>query len=65
MAVVKHDVHISRAVDKMATKFQRCTLAIEARQFNADAVNTLRYNRKSKLEDGGLEAGGNLTSCCR
>src|SRR5664279_5226089 len=57
MAAAKPEILISPLQDKIATKFQQITYISEVQQLNGASGNTVRPNRKWKIQDGDLQSG--------
>jgi hypothetical protein len=63
MAASKPEVLISQLVDELVTKFQRLSPFVsEVQQLNASSLIAVRSNRKSEVEDGGLQTGSTYIS---
>jgi len=65
MAASKLEIRISRLVDMIATKFQRLPHVFGCKESNSTIGNTVRRNRKSEIQDGGLQSGNTYISTCR
>ena len=55
MAAVKTEMLISQLLDKIATKFQRLPHIVGVQQLSGSIADNARCNRKSVIQDGGLQ----------
>jgi len=51
------EIRISRLVNMIATKFQRLPHVFGGKESNGTIGNTVQRNRKSEIQDGGLQSG--------
>jgi len=65
MAAYNLEIRVSRLVDMISTKFQRLPLGFRGKVSNGTIGNTVRRNRKSEIQDGGLQSGNTYISTCR
>jgi len=55
----------SQFLDKIGTKFQRLTHVFGGKESNGTIGNTVGRNRKSEIQDGGLQSEKTSISTCR
>jgi len=55
----------SQLLDKIGTKFQRLPHVFGGKESNGTIGNTVRRNRKSEIQDSGLQSGNTHISTCR
>jgi len=55
----------SQLLDKIGTKFQRLPPCFRGKESNGTIGNTVRRNRKSEIQDGGLQSGNTYIWTCK
>jgi len=60
-----HPIPWSQLLDKLGTKFHRLPHVFGDKESNGTIGNTVRRNRKSEIQEGGLQSGNTYISSCR